>query len=344
LLPTTNRIFLAGPSLHQWVVRAHLHTLLLQITFQAIPAVQPVSVAIRLNHLFAHLINLTVLQPGHHRSYSNGQNDNGYSGGYPSQYGQSSRTSNDAYDYTRDGPYVPPGFYHPPPLSAQSHRHFAYQRPQQPSIPPPQPIPHPLIAPQVQQDLPYSPSTSSDSSDEGSYRPSYLHQARSSMPASPSHSQLPPNPHESIHIHIPDEPPHTGGSEPPADVQEEPEHSQTWHETDRYLRNQIGIPEGTRVDLWALPDPPSGHKPQQPLPILVKLAIHGCEKGMLTLQEIYQTLEDRFEYFARLKSSAWKVNCHLSFVTPFLTFIFFRRTPSGTIYHLTRYSAPATGQ
>jgi len=39
----------------------------------------------------------------------------------------------------------------------------------------------------------------------------------------------------------------------------------------------------------------------------VKLAIHGCEKGMLTLQEIYQALENRFEYFSLLQNTAWKV-------------------------------------
>jgi hypothetical protein len=80
---------------------------------------------------------------------------------------------------------------------------------------------------------------------------------------------------------------------------------------------QIGIAEGTPVDLWALPDPPPGQKPQQPLPILVKLAIHGSVKGRLTLQEIYQSLEDRFIYFARLRSSAWKV-CKV-----FFSFLFF---------------------
>jgi hypothetical protein len=69
---------------------------------------------------------------------------------------------------------------------------------------------------------------------------------------------------------------------------------------------QIGIAEGTLVDLWALPDPPPGQKPQQPLPILVKLAIHGSPRGRLTLQEIYQSLEDRFIYFSSLRSSAWK--------------------------------------
>lgn len=208
-----------------------------------------------------------------------------------------------------DTPYIPPGFGPPPPLAVQAQHHFRFQQP--PNVPSLQPIPRPVIAPPVQNDLPLSPS-SSEASDV-SFSHGYNHEMHPLHPASPSQHQLQPESQASMELDSPQmqipirserefsRPPRP---EPPA---EEPQRSRQWHETDRYLRNQIAIPDGTRVDLWALPDPPQGQKPQQPLPILVKLAIHGSEKGMLTLQEIYQSLEDRFTYFARLKSSAWKV-------------------------------------
>ncbi|KAF5359103.1 hypothetical protein D9756_002960 [Leucocoprinus leucothites] len=252
--------------------------------------------------------------PGHHA-----QAGPSYDNAYASQYRQQpTYVSGDGYDYTQDGPFIPPGFYPPPPL-AQAQRHFSYQpqRVHQPVMHHSQAISQPPIAPQIhdRRDLSLSPASSN-----ASLARSFGHQMISSLPPSPPRA----SPHSEVAsqrmsepIQVPMPAPVLDGDqqgegshpEPPADDGNDSDgsvHSEHWLETDKYLRNQIGIPEGTRVDLWALPDPPPGHKPQQPLPILVKLAIHGCERGMLTLQEIYQALEDRFEYFARLKSSAWK--------------------------------------
>ncbi|OAX32173.1 winged helix DNA-binding domain-containing protein, partial [Rhizopogon vinicolor AM-OR11-026] len=74
-----------------------------------------------------------------------------------------------------------------------------------------------------------------------------------------------------------------------------------------YLRETLRIPPYQVVNLWALPDPPEGEKPNQPYPILIKLAIYGSPHKQLTLQEIYTALEDRFEWFKdRRNEKAWK--------------------------------------
>lgn len=75
-----------------------------------------------------------------------------------------------------------------------------------------------------------------------------------------------------------------------------------------YLRETLRIPSYQDVNLWALPDPPEGEKPNQPYPILIKLAIYGSRNKQLTLQEIYTALEDRFQWFReRKREKAWKV-------------------------------------
>ncbi|KAG2145327.1 uncharacterized protein EDB93DRAFT_1064637, partial [Suillus bovinus] len=74
-----------------------------------------------------------------------------------------------------------------------------------------------------------------------------------------------------------------------------------------YLRETLHIPPYKEINLWALPDPPEGEKPNQPYPILIKLAIYGSPNKQLTLQEIYAALEDRFEWFkVRRNEKAWK--------------------------------------
>lgn len=74
-----------------------------------------------------------------------------------------------------------------------------------------------------------------------------------------------------------------------------------------YLRQTLHIPPYKEVNLSALPDPPEGEKPNQPYPILIKLAIYGSPNKQLTLQEIYTALEDRFEWFkVRRNEKAWK--------------------------------------
>ncbi|KAG1864571.1 hypothetical protein C8R48DRAFT_565712, partial [Suillus tomentosus] len=74
-----------------------------------------------------------------------------------------------------------------------------------------------------------------------------------------------------------------------------------------YLRETLHIPAHKKIDLWALPDPLEGEKPNQPYPILIKLAIYGSPNKQLTLQEIYTVLEGRFEWFKfRRNEKAWK--------------------------------------
>lgn len=74
-----------------------------------------------------------------------------------------------------------------------------------------------------------------------------------------------------------------------------------------HLRALLGCPPGAPVGLNALADPPSGEKPNYPLPTLIKLAIYGSPRRRLTLQEIYQALEDRFEWFRqRTDELSWK--------------------------------------
>ena len=75
-----------------------------------------------------------------------------------------------------------------------------------------------------------------------------------------------------------------------------------------HLRALLGCPPGAPVGLNALADPPPGEKPNYPLPTLIKLAIYGSPRRRLTLQEIYQALEDRFEWFRqRTDKLSWKV-------------------------------------
>jgi len=208
--------------------------------------------------------------------------------------------TDDLTDYS-DGPYIPPNLNHPPPLTSQNNhpplltspnRYDGYDSPS------PQLVSYPLHAPPVQRDLP-EPSISSSS--DSSVILDSVHQ-EPSQADSLSYSASPPLQVLSPRCNGPVQEKRHANK-----ISDSSGHLKRWIETDKYLRNQIGIPEGTRVDLWALPDPPLGQKPQQPLPILVKLAIHGCEKGMLTLQEIYQALENRFEYFSLLQNTAWKV-------------------------------------
>jgi hypothetical protein len=75
-----------------------------------------------------------------------------------------------------------------------------------------------------------------------------------------------------------------------------------------HLRAQLGCPPGAPVGLRALADPPPGEKPNYPLPTLIKLAIYDSPRSRLTLQEIYQALEDRFDWFRqRTDELSWKV-------------------------------------
>ena len=89
-------------------------------------------------------------------------------------------------------------------------------------------------------------------------------------------------------------------------------------DTEEYLRHQLHIPPFQPVNLWALPDPPAGQRPSQPLPVLIKLAIFGSRNRQLTLREIYAALEERFVWFRENRhDKAWKV----SFFSHFAMFL-----------------------
>ncbi|KAI0750555.1 hypothetical protein BC629DRAFT_1290211, partial [Irpex lacteus] len=74
-----------------------------------------------------------------------------------------------------------------------------------------------------------------------------------------------------------------------------------------YLRTMLGLGPEDEVSLNALADPPEGEKPNYPYPTLIKLAIHGSRNKRLTLQDIYQALEDRFEWYrANAEDKSWQ--------------------------------------
>ncbi|KAI0749389.1 hypothetical protein C8Q80DRAFT_1074468, partial [Daedaleopsis nitida] len=63
------------------------------------------------------------------------------------------------------------------------------------------------------------------------------------------------------------------------------------------VRRILGLNPDQELSLNALADPPAGQRPGQSIPTLSQLAILGSPLKRLTLQEIYQALEDRFEWF-----------------------------------------------
>ncbi|OJT03346.1 Fork head domain transcription factor slp1 [Trametes pubescens] len=66
---------------------------------------------------------------------------------------------------------------------------------------------------------------------------------------------------------------------------------------DDEIRQLVGLQPHEQISLQALADPPNGRRPGQSIPLLSQLAILGSPQRRLTLQEIYRTLEDRFEWF-----------------------------------------------
>lgn len=80
------------------------------------------------------------------------------------------------------------------------------------------------------------------------------------------------------------------------------------------LRELLGLMDRNQpINLDVLDDPPPGEKPNYPYPTLIKLAIYGSPRKRLTLQEIYQALEARFEWFKNSADAAWKVCLAYSF-------------------------------
>ncbi|KAJ6608653.1 hypothetical protein B0H10DRAFT_515771 [Mycena sp. CBHHK59/15] len=74
-----------------------------------------------------------------------------------------------------------------------------------------------------------------------------------------------------------------------------------------YLRKQLQLPPDVPVSLWSIGEPANGGKPNVPLPMLIKLALYGCEKKKLTLQEIYREIIGRFRWFKEHQTqTSWK--------------------------------------
>jgi hypothetical protein len=71
------------------------------------------------------------------------------------------------------------------------------------------------------------------------------------------------------------------------------------------LREVFTLPAAMALNLASLPNPPPGQPPHFPLPLLCALAIYGSPTRRLTISEIYQALEDRFQYYRDSKS--WQV-------------------------------------
>lgn len=75
--------------------------------------------------------------------------------------------------------------------------------------------------------------------------------------------------------------------------------------SEEHIRALLNVGPTEDIGLECLVDPPPGERPDYALPTLVKLAIFSSPKKRLTLQEIYQALQDRFEWYK--ENDAWKV-------------------------------------
>ncbi|KAH9945403.1 uncharacterized protein BXZ73DRAFT_38266, partial [Epithele typhae] len=76
--------------------------------------------------------------------------------------------------------------------------------------------------------------------------------------------------------------------------------------TDDRIREILRVPPDTELSLNALPESEPGARPGQSLTALAQFAILGSEDRRLTLSEIYERLEERFEWFGRDKNKSWK--------------------------------------
>lgn len=75
--------------------------------------------------------------------------------------------------------------------------------------------------------------------------------------------------------------------------------------SEEHIRALLNVGPTEDIGLDCLVDPSPGERPDYALPTLVKLAIFSSPKKRLTLQEIYQALQDRFEWYR--ENDAWKV-------------------------------------
>ncbi len=85
--------------------------------------------------------------------------------------------------------------------------------------------------------------------------------------------------------------------------------------SDADIRRILGLSPDQELSLNALADPPPGQRPGQSIPTLSQLAILGSQAKRLTLQEIYQALEDRFEWFRLNRDDkSWQVRACISLI------------------------------
>ena len=77
---------------------------------------------------------------------------------------------------------------------------------------------------------------------------------------------------------------------------------------EEYLRQKLALRPGDAINLWSLPDPEPGQRPPHSYPLLVRLAIYGSPNKRMTLKQIYEAIENRFEYYRNQPKGAWKVS------------------------------------
>lgn len=60
--------------------------------------------------------------------------------------------------------------------------------------------------------------------------------------------------------------------------------------------------------LNSLVDGEPGDRPAYPIPTIIKCAILGSPRQQLTLSELYQAMEMRFEYYKTSDPKSWRVS------------------------------------
>ncbi|GLB44787.1 putative FORKHEAD [Lyophyllum shimeji] len=76
-----------------------------------------------------------------------------------------------------------------------------------------------------------------------------------------------------------------------------PSEIRSWPPVEVYLRQELNIPPDQPVSLWSLPTPPPGTRPNLTYKLLASLAIFGSRQQKLSLQEIYEAIEERFDWY-----------------------------------------------
>ncbi|KAJ7135256.1 hypothetical protein C8R43DRAFT_831306, partial [Mycena crocata] len=73
---------------------------------------------------------------------------------------------------------------------------------------------------------------------------------------------------------------------------------------------QLDLPADVPVNLWAVSEVDRDGRPTATIPMLIKLAIHGSQDGMLTTKDICEALCSRFEWYnANREDRSWRASC-----------------------------------